>query len=97
MVNWGFTGSTAGAKNEQGICVQYFDKQPTLKDTTVCFQDNLVIDLSCMNNFSFEWKDMDGNVISTRSLFDIVANTNNDYELIITNNYTEEHSQNIFQ
>ena len=88
LVNWGFTGSTAGAKNEQGICVQYFDKQPTLKDTTVCFQDNLIIDLSCMNNFSFEWKDMAGNVISTSSVFDIVATTNNDYELIITNDYT---------
>ena len=66
MVNWGFTGSTAGA-NEQGICVQYFDKQPTLKDTTVCFQDNLIIDLSCMNNFLLT-KDMAGNVISTSSV-----------------------------
>ena len=41
-----------------------------------------------MNNFSFEWKDMAGNVISTSSVFDIVATTNNDYELIITNDYT---------
>ena len=41
-----------------------------------------------MNNFSFEWKDMAGNVISTSSVFDIVATNNNDYELIITNDYT---------
>jgi gliding motility-associated-like protein len=88
LVNWGFTGSTAGAKNEQGICVQYFDKQPTLQDTVVCFEENLVIDLSCMNNFSFEWKDLAGNIISTSSVFDIVPIANNDYELSITNNYT---------
>ncbi len=88
LVNWGFTGSTGGAKNEQGICVQYFDKQPKLKDTTVCFQDNLNIDLSCMNNFSFEWKDLAGNIISSSSVFDIEATANSDYEVIITNNYT---------
>jgi len=88
LVNWGFTGSTGGAKNEQGICVQYFDKQPKLKDTTVCFQDNLNIDLSCMNNFSFEWKDLAGNIISSSSVFDIEATENSDYEVIITNNYT---------
>ena len=41
-----------------------------------------------MNNFSFEWKDMASNVISTSSVFDIVVTTNNDYELIITNDYT---------
>ncbi len=88
LVNWGFTGSTGGAKNEQGICVQYFDKQPTLKDTTVCFQDNLNIDLSCMNNFSFEWKDLAGNIISSSSVFDIEATANSDFEVTITNNYT---------
>ena len=43
-------------QNEQGVCIQYFDKQPTLKDTTVCFQDNFNIDLSCMNNFSLNGK-----------------------------------------
>ena len=88
FVNWGFTGSTGGAKNEQGLCVQYFDKQPKLKDTTVCFQDNLNIDLSCMNNFSFEWKDLAGNIISSSSVFDIEATANSDYEVTITNNYT---------
>ena len=88
LVNWGFTGSTGGAKNEQGVCVQYFDKQPTLKDTTVCFQDNLNIDLSCMNNFSFEWKDLAGNIISSSSVFDIEATANSDFEVTITNNYT---------
>lgn len=88
LVNWGFTGSTGGAKNEQGICLQYFDKQTMLKDTTVCFQENLIIDLSCMNNFSFEWKDMSGNVLSTSSVFDIIATTNDNYELSITNEYT---------
>ena len=88
LVNWGFTGSTGGAKNEQGICVQYFDRQPTLKDTIVCFQENLIIDLSCMNNFSFEWKDMSGNVLSTSSVFDIIATTNDNFELSITNEYT---------
>lgn len=88
LVNWGFTGSTAGAKNEQGICVQYFDKQPTVKDTVVCYEENLVIDLSCMNNFSFEWKDLAGNVISTSPVFDIIPLVNTDYELSITNDYT---------
>ena len=88
LVYWGFTGSTAGAKNEQGICVQYFDRQPTVMDTVVCYEENLVIDLSCMNNFSFEWKDIAGNIISTSSVFDIVPIADNDYELTITNDYT---------
>ena len=88
LVYWGFTGSTAGAKNEQSVCVQYFDRVNIISDTTVCFQDNLVFDLSCMNNFSFEWKDLSGNVISNSPLFDIIATNNNDYELTITNNYT---------
>ena len=88
LVYWGFTGSTAGAKNEQGICVQYFDREPTVMDTVVCYEENLVIDLSCMNNFSFEWKDIAGNIISTSSVFDIVPIADNDYELTITNDYT---------
>lgn len=88
IVNWGFTGSTGGAKNEQGVCIQYFDKQPTLKDTTVCFQDNFNIDLSCMNNFSFEWKDLAGNIISSSPIFNIEAIANSDFEVTITNNYT---------
>ena len=88
LVNWGFTGSTGGAKNEQGVCIQYFDRQPTVTDTVVCYQENLVIDLTCMNNFSFEWKDLSGNIVSTSPVFDIIPLVNNDYELTITNEYT---------
>lgn len=88
LVFWGFTGSTAGAKNEQSVCIQYFDRVNTISDTIVCYDDNLIFDLSCMNNFSFEWKDLAGNIISNSSIFDIVATADNDYELTITNNYT---------
>ena len=88
LVYWGFTGSTGGAKNEQGVCVQYFDQQPVVRDTIVCYQESLEIDLSCMNNFSFEWKDLSGNVISASPIFDIIPVANEDYVLTITNDYT---------
>ena len=41
-----------------------------------------------MNNFSFEWKDLAGNIISSSSVFDIEATANSDFEVTITNNYT---------
>jgi len=44
--------------------------------------------LTCMNNFSFEWKDLSGNIVSTSPVFDIIPLVNNDYELTITNEYT---------
>ena len=88
FVYWGFTASTGGAKNEQTICVHYFDQQPLIEDTIVCYQENLQIDLSCMNNFSFEWKDLSGSVISSSPIFDIIPVSNEDYTLTITNDYT---------
>lgn len=88
LVYWGFTASTGGANNEQGVCVQYFDRDTILSDTIMCYGENLEIDLSCINNFSFVWTDELGNLISNTGILDVVATTNTSYGLTLTNNFT---------
>lgn len=88
LVYWGFTASTGGANNEQGICVQYFDRDTILSDTTICYGESLEIDLSCINNFSFEWTDEFGNVISNTGILDVIAISNTFYGLTLTNDFT---------
>ncbi|MDA0737149.1 MAG: gliding motility-associated C-terminal domain-containing protein [Bacteroidetes bacterium] len=88
LVYWGFTGSTGGANNEQSVCIQYFDRDSITADTTVCYNDNLIFDLSCLNNFSFEWSDQNGTIINSSSVFDIVATQSETFYLQLTNNYT---------
>ncbi len=88
LVYWGFTASTGGAQNEQGVCIQYFDRDTILSDTTICYGENLEIDLSCINNFSFEWTDNLGNVVSNTGILDEVAMANTSYTLTLTNDFT---------
>lgn len=87
-VYWGFTGATGGANNEQEVCINYFDKEPFITDTIVCYADNLVYDFSCINNFSFEWSDINGNIISNTPVFDIITTENATYNVTLNNDLT---------
>ena len=80
QVYWGFTASTGGASNTQEVCVTYLDRLPMLSDTTVCINENLILDYSDLTNLVFEWKDSNGSVISNNPIFDITASTK--YEVV---------------
>lgn len=84
----GFTGSTGSAKNLQKIAITYFDKEPILKDTVLCSNQVLEYDLSHLSNYSFEWKDENGVLLSTQAAFTISTNTLSTYQIIITNDCT---------
>lgn len=88
QVYWGFTASTGGASNTQEVCVTYLDRLPMLADTTVCINENLILDYSDLTNLVFEWKDSNGSVLSNSPIFDITALTNETYEVVITNTCT---------
>ena len=84
----GFTGSTGSAKNLQKVAITYFDKEPILTDTVLCSNQALEYDLSYLTNYSFEWQDDNGNVLSSQPIFSVVNNTLSTYKITITNNCT---------
>lgn len=84
----GFTGSTGSAKNLHKVAITYFDKEPILKDTVICSNQALEYDLSYLNNYSFEWQDDNGNVLSSQPTFSVTSNTISTYQITITNNCT---------
>ncbi|MDA8956580.1 gliding motility-associated C-terminal domain-containing protein [Flavobacteriales bacterium] len=84
----GFTGSTGSAKNLHKVAITYFDKEPILKDTVICSNQALEYDLSFLTNYSFEWQDDNGNVLSSQPTFSVTSNTISTYQITITNNCT---------
>ncbi len=85
LINWGFTASTGGAYNEQEVCIRYFDQRPMLADTSICINENLILDYSSLSNFSFSWMDEFGVEFSTSSTLNVSPTTNTTYNLALTN------------
>jgi large repetitive protein len=85
-INWGFTASTGGETNTQEVCIRYFDQKPMLLDTTICINENLILDYSTLSNFSFEWSDEFGTAISNLPILNVSPTSSTTYNLELTNN-----------
>ena len=89
IVYIGFTGSTGSATNLQKVEITYFDKEPIMKDQNICSNETIEYDLSYLTNYSFQWIDQNGNLLSDSSIFVVNNNEVSTYNLILTNNCTE--------